>query len=80
MSHAGPVQVESDFFGADEAITDYRVDSRNWVATLIHVANDPTDLMGKRASTIDNICRSLGLTGIVDSTPKSFGQKERDQA
>lgn len=80
MAHTGPVQVKTDFFGADEAITNYRAGSRDWVATLIHSANDPTDLMGKRASTMDHICRSLGLTGIVDSTPKSFGQIEKDQA
>ncbi len=35
MAEAGPLQLISDFFGADEAITDYRPGKSTWAATLI---------------------------------------------
>lgn len=69
MAHAGPVQVRTDFFGADEAITDYRSGSTSWVATLIHTAGSHADLMRKRSNTLDSIRRSFNLTEIVDSVP-----------
>jgi pyrrolysine biosynthesis protein PylC len=35
MSEAGPLSWYEDFFGADEAITNYHAESHKWVATLI---------------------------------------------
>ena len=69
ISHAGPLTIQPNFFGAEEAITDYRPDSNNWVATIIHTAATPNQLISKRAQTIENIRRQLGLLHVVDSSP-----------
>ena len=69
ISHAGPLTIQPNFFGAEEAITDYRPDSNNWVATIIHTAATPDQLISKRAQTIENIRRQLGLLHVVDSSP-----------
>jgi pyrrolysine biosynthesis protein PylC len=80
ISQAGPLTIQPDFFGAEEAITDYRPDSDNWVATLIHTAATPDQLVSKRAQTIENIRRELGLLHVVDSSPVMLRADERETA
>lgn len=72
MAQAEPVQIHSDFFGADEAISDYRPGKTNWVATLIHVADTPAELNDKRKNTFDSLRSDLGLTEMMNSTPKGI--------
>jgi pyrrolysine biosynthesis protein PylC len=66
---AGPLKAIPDFFGSDEALTNYRSGCGHWVATLIHAAENPMDLSLKRAKTLENIRRRCGLSIFVDSTP-----------
>jgi len=80
ISHAGPVTTQPNFFGADESITDYRPGSNNWVATLIHTAATPNQLIAKRARTIENIRRQLRLLRVVDSSPVILRADERETA
>ncbi len=72
MAQAGPVQIQSDFFGADEAISNYRPGKASWVATLIHTADTPAELNDKRADTFDRLRSDLGLAEILNSTPKKM--------
>ncbi len=69
MAKARAIQIRPGFFGAAEALTDFRPDCDNWVATLIHTADDPQDLMQNRTATLDDIQRHFGLARWVDSSP-----------
>lgn len=55
MAWAGPLMHYRDFFGADEALTDYRPGSPSWVATLIITVEDPLRAWEKRCRVIENI-------------------------
>jgi pyrrolysine biosynthesis protein PylC len=40
MGSAAPLRLVSGFFGADEALTDYRPDAESWSATIIVASAD----------------------------------------
>lgn len=69
MSTAGPLKVIDDFFGADQAITDYREGSDHWVATLIHSCESSEELSLKRRKTFETIRRWFELGDLIDSSP-----------
>ena len=48
MSIGQPLFLKTDFFGADEAITNYRTDCSQFVATLIFTGNTPETVEAKR--------------------------------
>jgi 3-methylornithine--L-lysine ligase len=50
-----------DFFGADEALTNYRPDRSEWLATLIMTAESRPDLHAKRAAVIDRISSEMRI-------------------
>jgi pyrrolysine biosynthesis protein PylC len=69
MSGIGPLCVYQDFFGADEAITDY-VPGRNvWVATVIVSGSDRQDAWARREQVVSEIRSRLGLDVYVDPVP-----------
>jgi pyrrolysine biosynthesis protein PylC len=57
MSRAGPLTCYQNFFGADEAITNYHPDRKSWTATMIYAGNDMNAVQQKRETTLENIRR-----------------------
>ena len=55
VAAAGPLSYIEDFFGADEALTNYRPGRQEWLATLIMTGESRPDLHAKRAAVIDRI-------------------------
>jgi pyrrolysine biosynthesis protein PylC len=62
MSEAEAVKCLDNFFGADEAVTDFHPGRNNWTATLIIKGDSPDDAWRKRSFVIKNITVSLNLT------------------
>jgi len=69
ISGADPLYVQPDFFGADEAITNFTTGRNSWVATLIISAPDRNQAWEKRNAVIKTISKKFGLDDICDSTP-----------
>ena len=61
MSGVDPLHVQSDFFGADEAITNFASGRTTWVATLITSAPALSEAWEKRNAVIDTIRSRFGL-------------------
>jgi 3-methylornithine--L-lysine ligase len=59
--HVGRLKLHKNFFGAQEAITDYRPHQERWVATLIIVGKERDDTAAKRNETISNIQAHMNL-------------------
>ena len=69
MSRTGPLACYQDFFGADEAITNYHSDRKSWAATLIYAGDDLNAVQQKRETTLENIRRKFKCTIIRDTAP-----------
>ena len=69
MTTGGALHVEPDFFGADEAITNYAVDRSDWVATLIVNATDRSEAWQKRNCVIENIMAHYPVKHYLDLKP-----------
>jgi pyrrolysine biosynthesis protein PylC len=76
MSGTDALRVEYDFFGADEAITNYVPGRDNWVATLIISDTDRTAAWIKRNTIISAIRQQLNLDGYRDSAPRQSTRVE----
>ena len=61
MSHAGPLRRVPGFYGADEAITNFREGRAPWVATLITTGKDRQAALHKRSRVLEGIKRDFGL-------------------
>jgi pyrrolysine biosynthesis protein PylC len=72
MSSAGPLQIKTDFFGADEAITNQAADRPNWVATLIISASNRKAAWDKRQAIIADIRAALDIEHYRDPYPDSI--------
>ncbi|MBW1979774.1 MAG: 3-methylornithine--L-lysine ligase PylC [Deltaproteobacteria bacterium] len=70
MAHAGPLDVRRDFFGADEALTNYAPGKMRWVATLICTGTDAADAWQHRDEVISAIRRHLGPVEYSDPSPQ----------
>jgi pyrrolysine biosynthesis protein PylC len=68
MSQAGALQVQTDFFGADEALTDFHIQKETWVATLICTETTRRDAWQKRNQVVADICRHFEIRDTSDST------------
>ena len=77
MSGADPLHVQPDFFGADEAITNFTTGRNNWVATLIISAPDRNQAWEKRNAVIKTISKKFGLDDMYDSTPDGHESKPK---
>ncbi|RLB41459.1 MAG: 3-methylornithine--L-lysine ligase PylC [Deltaproteobacteria bacterium] len=69
MTGAGPLHLETDFFGADEAITNYIAGRDHWVATLIVVGQDLSEAWTKRNTTIKTIAKRFRIDRIRELKP-----------
>ncbi len=75
MSVPMPLTIIPDFYGADEAITNFSADKTHWVATLIITAADPQQLWQRRNQVIADMRRHFDLSQYSDPSPqpvKSF--------
>jgi 3-methylornithine--L-lysine ligase len=70
VSEAGPLQYYENFYGADEALTDYRPGSTTWMATLIICAEDQSAVWKKREAVINLIMKEMRLTTYSDPLPQ----------
>lgn len=62
VTTAGPLRQVTEFFGADEALTDYRPGRERWVATLIITGNNHEEAWQRRCRVIEEICQACCLT------------------
>ncbi|MEW6263476.1 MAG: 3-methylornithine--L-lysine ligase PylC [Thermodesulfobacteriota bacterium] len=73
MSRAGPLTVRSGFFGADEALTDYRPGAGAWVATMIYCAGTAEAVWAKRRGALETLAREFNIETLID--PEAAGPK-----
>ena len=67
MTQAGPLHIRRDFFGADEAITNYSPERREWVATLIVSGVDRRDAWVRRCRVVSRIREHFRLQAGLDA-------------
>lgn len=70
MGEAGPLRLIPEFFGCDEAITDYQPGKKEWVATLINIGNTREEAWKKRCAAIDRISKELHIDNYIDLYPE----------
>ena len=68
----GPLHLEKNFFGADEAITNYREEIGEWVATLIMTGKTELELTDKKTTVFNNIKNQFHIEQVLDSDPTSL--------
>ncbi|MDD4238943.1 MAG: 3-methylornithine--L-lysine ligase PylC [Desulfotomaculaceae bacterium] len=69
MSEAGRLCIYKDFFGAEEAISNFNADKEEWVATLIITGKDRNEAWHKRCTVIRNIMEQYGINDCIDLYP-----------
>jgi len=71
MGDSGPLYVKKDFFGSDEAITNYSKNNTEWVATLINTGSNLEKAWDKRNRVLNEICNYFNLNNnIIDNDPE----------
>jgi pyrrolysine biosynthesis protein PylC len=68
MAEAGVLRLREDFYGADEAITNYVSGGDEWVATLIITGSDRAEAWEKRERVIGEIRKRFKLDTYKDPT------------
>ena len=76
MAGSGPLELQLDFFGADEALTNFASGQQPWMATLIFCDADQQQTRAKRDRCIAEIVKRFGIKKVVDDNPR-FSQIER---
>jgi pyrrolysine biosynthesis protein PylC len=76
LAQAGPLDLVSGFFGADEALTDFRPGRPDWVATLIVSGADRREAWQRRRAVLAAIRQRLNLPGHSNSTPVRIGRHQ----
>lgn len=69
MAREGPLHLEAEFFGAQEAMTNYDPHKNEWVATLMVTGSDLEDAWNRRQRVIAEIRDRCGLTRYLDESP-----------
>lgn len=69
MANAGHLQLFQNFFGADEAISNYCPNKEEWVATLIITAEDRPQAWQRRCAVVKAIMDKYGISRYKDITP-----------
>lgn len=75
IARSGPLSLDHDFFGADQALTDYHPQKQCWVATLICTGSDFRDAWQRRERTIRAIGRHTGTSTVIDPSPQPIGHR-----
>ena len=69
MAGGGALHLQQDFFGADEAITNFDFEKERWVATLIVSGTDRWSALAKRDRIIKEIAKQYAIKRVDDSAP-----------
>ncbi len=69
LARRSGLRLEPDFFGAEEAITDYAPDRDEWVATLIVTGANAQEAWRRRDAAVQAICFARGLEACRDPEP-----------
>ncbi len=69
ISLAGPLAYQEGFFGADEALTDYRPGKDQWTATLINTGKNSEEASLKRKHVLERIMGELSIKNYRDPLP-----------
>jgi pyrrolysine biosynthesis protein PylC len=67
MAGGAPLHIRKDFFGADEALTDFESERDEWVATLIVSDEDRGSAWAKRERVIARIMDECNLSEFIDT-------------
>jgi pyrrolysine biosynthesis protein PylC len=70
MAGNGPLHIEANFFGADEALTSHAPGKHDWVATLMVKGSDLEDARERRNRVIREIRTRFGLDTYRDEYPQ----------
>ncbi len=71
LGEAGPLQVLTGFFGADEVLTDYAWGKKEWVLTLMTWGSSPVEVWAKRAQVLKRIQKEFHIPKVLDPYPPS---------
>jgi pyrrolysine biosynthesis protein PylC len=74
VAQSGPLHVQTDFFGADEAVTDYIPKKTRWVATLICTGADLDEAWQRRNEVVSTIRQHLGPVEYSDPSPPEISK------
>jgi hypothetical protein len=75
MAEAGPLHLEEEFLGADEALTNHFPGKEEWVATLMVDGSDQHDARERRDRVIGEIRNRFGVSVYRDEyPPEPIGQ------
>lgn len=80
MGGVGQLRLIADFFGADEAITNFREGEREWVATLVVTAETQGEAWKKSCEVIRNIMKTCGIRSYRDVAPAGFPHYREEAA
>lgn len=69
MAGADILRLHADFFGADEALTDYVPGRADWRATLIVTGRTRGEAWRRRCEVLSDVRRMFGLDRFVDPEP-----------
>ncbi len=69
MTEQGPLFLRQNFFGADEAITNFNAAKDQWVATLIISSNDRGAALAKRDRIIAQLVKRFSIKKVLDLPP-----------
>ena len=69
MADSGALRLQTDFHGADEALTDYEPGRGDWRATLIVAGGSRSEAWQKRCEVMAAIRRKFGLGQFLDPEP-----------
>ena len=72
MVEAGPLRLEKDFFGAQEALTNYSPERDEWVATLMISDSSRSSAWERREQTVADLRRHFRLNRYRDPVPRDL--------
>lgn len=72
FANADSPYVLKQFFGCDEAITDYAPGKKRWYATLMYRGKNWNDLNARRSDCLNGMIRDLGITDYINESPKAI--------
>ncbi len=71
LADSGPLNLLTDFYGADEVLTDYTLGKKNWVLTLITRGLRPQDAWNKRNKVLQGLQKDFAIP-VLDTYPLSW--------
>ena len=69
MKSCGPLHLETNFFGADEAVTSFVPGLNKWVATMIIKGDTRQENREKNKQILDDLALQFNLPLLPDTNP-----------